>query len=215
MKIKNNLLLLILLLAIFANGQESKKYQKFKKKKNYKEGYVILNSDTTISHGLIKLDYSNGNLFFSLLKFVNKNGVAFEFVPMEVTEFGFNNKKFISNDIDFLEFVSEGNKIQLYKMMYEDYTDLKMKSSHLSTGAHSADLPPTYFDISLKSVTKKYMIRKIGEEKLIEVNKRNFKDVFNEQFKDCETIMKRLNTEKIKFKDVENIVKEYNFCSKP
>ena len=73
MKLRSTLLLLIILIALCVNGQESKKYLKIKKNRYYTEGILIL-KDSSRVEGLIKDNSLGYDKIFSSLIFVCKNG---------------------------------------------------------------------------------------------------------------------------------------------
>ena len=105
---------IILLASINSFGQESKKYQRLKKKWNKVDGYVILN-DSIKQEGLIDwYDFSKPGRY-SHLYFTAKDGSVNLYYPKETLEFGYDSMKFVSDGYWFFRAMLEGDRIGLYR----------------------------------------------------------------------------------------------------
>lgn len=198
MKIK---LLLILALATIqiANAQkESEKYLKFKNNSQYVEGYII-NNDSVKIEGLIKaINVSDYKKYASII-FVYKRGYKTHYGPAQIKAYGYLNNKFISKEGFFFKEIIIGDRVSLYK------------------GVHYMPMPPTmgpngtFTGGGSSKATNFYLIRK-GDKKFKLVGKFDFKVIYNSYFRDCDELAQKIYHKKLRYRDLKEIVREYNNC---
>lgn len=194
---KHKLIIPVLLLMFFsAHSQESKDYLKNKDKWNYRKGYII-NRDSVKIAGLLKQfsDLNDIKRYFEVV-FIPKDGSKISYNPRDIKAYGYSIYTFVSFSDSFYELVNKGSKVELYKKIVD--------VTHVGYGNPGA--------LTYRNSNEVFFVRKPSEPKLTEVKKRKFDEVFSLYFEDCPVVGSKILHKEMTEKDIEKIVKEYNWC---
>lgn len=179
----------VFLLILLTNGisQDSSNY--FNKKNNYKysEGYIVTKDSTRIE-GLIKNEQFFEVNRFRFVTIIAKDGNKFSFFPSEVIEYGYSNYKFVSDDSKFYQIVKTGNKVSLYRNLYQNPYNPSVGGSEI------------------------FYVKKTNESVYKMVKKNKFKVEFAEYFGDCESLKLKIQNKELTHKNIVEIVSKYNWC---
>lgn len=181
----------------FSQQKESKRYLRFKKKYNYREGYVI-NNDSSIIEGLLKIGSSSDSRVYSSLTFVSKAGDKSKYMPSDLKGFGYSFYEYISDHNKIYKIEQKGRKVSLYVSV--------STSSWTSPGAPGMG-PATY-----STSSEDFYVKKPDDDEFKLVRKKKFAKQFSDYFSDCEEVKEDILKEKLTHKDIEKIVRKYNFC---
>ncbi len=176
-------------------GQDSKTYLKYKDNYLYDKGYVI-DLDSNKIYGLIKGSLTDDTQKYSSIVFVPKEGKRSILYPKDIIAYSYLMYTFISYNNSFYEVVENGPKVVLYK---------KSKKI-LNTNSPQAQMYSGGIDKEI------YFIKKVNETELIEFKKKDFDEISSTYFGDCKNLIIKINSKKLTYKNLPEIVKEYNWC---
>ena len=111
-------LLLTVSLVLLSNivfGQEtSKKYQKYKAKYGYEEGYIKTLQGEKVS-GLIKRPGGLGIKEYKKVVFISKEGTRYAYAPYNIQGYEFGHQQYISGRSHFYKRISGSDEVGLYE----------------------------------------------------------------------------------------------------
>ncbi|MEN7550829.1 hypothetical protein AAG747_23110 [Rapidithrix thailandica] len=175
-------------------AQESPTYLKFKKKRDYFEGY-ILTKDSVKYKGLIQDLFSEKKKKANEVVFITKKGMKQKYGPEGLLECGYLSKIFVSDESSFYEVVHNGPRLVLYR---------KYNVFIYGYGAGQRSL-----HVSDK---KDFYLKKRSEKKFIIITKKNFTKELSEYLQDCQALISKINSKTYTFNDLEKVVRDYNWC---
>ena len=180
---------------LILSAQESKVYQRHKKKPNYFKGFVIT-IDSTRVDGLIK---KTQNDQYSTVTFISKPGIKSVYLPEELRGFTVAGLEYISADSRFF-------KVHIKSEFVSLYSGIRKKTEY------NPDFQGNYQSRNLNST--KYFVKRPDEEEFTCVVSDDFRGIFSEYFKDCYEVKDKIERLLLTAKDIRIIVIQYNDCKR-
>lgn len=177
-------------ISIFA--QESEAYVKYKKNLNYWEGYVVDKKGEKI-WGLVK--QQNDDKLSYRVVFVAKDGKKKTFKPSQIQGYGFLVHNYVSDQKHFLEIISEGKRVGVYKAII-------VFRGMVSTG------------MAVANEVELYYFKKVGQSNFQSFERARFKKEISSYFSDCESLKNKILSEELTHKDFNKIAYHYNYDCK-
>ncbi|NOS91910.1 MAG: hypothetical protein HOP30_08305 [Cyclobacteriaceae bacterium] len=183
-------------------AQESADYEKYKKSLNYWDGYIIDKGGQKIE-GLVK-DLNEEKVAYQVV-FVNKAGAKKKYKPSQIRGYGYSVYKYVSNSKIFLEVVSEGKRIGIYKALTEsiNYGGLS------GTAPMKSQSEGYYFKKTNEVVFFEFKAEAVNSIRLGKSKKVDKKLV--EYFSDCESLKTRIASGELTSNDYNKIAYHYNY----
>jgi hypothetical protein len=187
---------LVILTLLFASNvifaQESPIYLKFKKNPRYWDGYVVeKNGEKT--WGLIKRQ--DDDKLSSKVSIVFKDGKKKTFNPSHIDGYGYMGRDFVSTGKRFLEVVTQGKRISVYKAIVVFQNTF---------GAGGQGMP-------MMHEAELYYFKKTGDDKFQSFEKSGFKKEIGSYFSDCEMLKDKILSGELTHKDFSKIAYLYNY----
>ena len=193
---KSNSLFLSLLFDYVFSFPKLIHIQEKRPKTNHLKAYIILKDSSKVEGYIQRRDDHN---YYQSIKFISLEGNRQQYSPSWLIEFYLVNrsKTFISFGNIFMEGVFEGDSIQLFRYI---------KSSNLPVMGPAGG---TFYTPIEKT---KFFIRANKQDPLLEVKSKKFKEKFSKFFNKCPTISEKILSGEYKRRDIEWIVREYEYC---
>jgi hypothetical protein len=135
---------------------------------------------------------------FSSIVFIPKEGKKSILYPRDIISYSCLMRTFVSYNNSFYEISVSGPKVILYKK-----SEKILMTTNLGTQGQ----------MSSGSIDKEmYFIRKANGTDLTEIKKKDFEKIVSEYFIDCKNLYLKILSKKLTYKDLPEIVKEYNWC---
>ena len=208
--------LLILFILVYTSiwAQESKKYNRLKKKWNYLDGYVIT-KDSVKREGLIKWVAKSRAARFNKVRFISKEGKSRTYYPETCNGFGYDSLEFVSDQHFFFKVILKTERVNLLKTIgvYQDgymyWNGIKYVTTsnpslldYLSAG--TGGLQPNI----VKSADLYFQKR--GEAKIKQISSENFDQRLSEYFLDCPVLSWKIREKVLTKDDIVRIIQIYN-----
>lgn len=184
-------------------SEKSAKYKKYERSIKYTRGHIISRSGDKVK-GLIKMKSGEARQFSSV-KFMHYSGDIISYYPSQVKGFGYYSKNFESIDDSFYEVIRSGKKVDLLRNV-----SLKIGPGLMLgiAGAGAGSFSPS---MNISENETMYL-RNNQSNELTKVRKINFKALCLEYFSECQSVVDKIDSREYKFRDLDKIVKTFNYC---
>ncbi len=197
-------LLFLIFPSLLCVAQESANYLKYKKNLNYRDGYII-DSEGLQVDGLVK-EQNEDKIAYQVI-FVNKEGVKKKYKPSQIQGYGYSVYKFVSGSKMFLQVVSEGKRIGIYKA----FTSTTYMTIRPGSGVGT-----------FKTEAERFYFKKVNDTKLYEFQTKHLNSIslgksnkidmkLAEYFADCESLKTRIANGELTSNDYNKIAYHYNY----
>lgn len=207
-----SIIILLTLFRFLSFAQESEAYLKYKKSLNYWDGYIIDKTGQKID-GLVK-DQNEEKISYKVV-FVTKDGKKKTFRPSQIQGYGYMVTKYVSNNEIFLEVVSEGKRIGVYKAIISRQSMMSINmGTQPTSGMVNTQSENYYFKKVNETTFEKFAVKELNSIQLQLFEKSRFKKKMTNYFSDCELLKSKISNDELTAKDYDKIAYHYNYDCK-
>lgn len=187
----------------FAQEEKSNTYLKLEERGDYTNGYIITKDHHRIN-GLI--ERLNDKLY-RVISFVHYDGREIGYRPPDISEYGFNGHRYVSDGDGFYEMIMMGTKISLF-IRENNETYLRYDAfNQPGTG-----IMGSHFNVIKNRSGVMIFVKKTDESEFKRVRLTDFKMNFIPYFQDCQIVVDAIEYDVLTYKDIEDICTLYNTC---